>query len=166
LKYWCGTWFASRQSSRSKRPKTAHLTIRLKHVPFIESSHDLASPGIPETVRAVRGDSAKRHSDTFGAASGAVVTGVTSSGLIAAAFKAAFRLRASLAFFAARLRFAAAALAFRVAAAFTAASLRFRAAAFAFLVAAALFAAAVRFRLAAAFFAAALRSAAFFIGRF
>ena len=74
-------------------------------------------------------------------------------------------MRVSFAFFAASLRSVAAALAFLVAAALTADALRFLAAAFAFLVAAALFAVAVRFRVAAAFFAAALRSAAFFMAR-
>jgi len=121
---------------------------------------------------------------TSGALSGVVPTGGTFSG-VSAALTAAFRLRVSFAFFAASLRFraaalaffwaaaftpasrcfVAAALAFRVAAAFTADSLRFFAATFAFLVAAALLAAAVPFRLAAAFFAAALRSVAFFMTR-
>jgi hypothetical protein len=68
---------------------------------------------------------------------GVLCTGATVSGLLSAAFRATFRLRVSFAFFAASLRFLAAALAFRVAAAFSAASVRFFAAALAFLVAAA-----------------------------
>jgi len=87
------------------------------------------------------------------------------SGVAATDFAAAFRLRVSLALFAASLRFLAAAFAFRVAAAFTAAWLRFIASAFALRVAAALFAAALRFRVAAALLAAALRSVALFIAR-
>ena len=85
------------------------------------------------------GCSRKRRSisDTFGAASGVVPTGVTVSGVLPTAFRAAFRLRVSFAFFAASLRFLAAAFAFFAAAAFTPASLRFLAAALAFLVAAA-----------------------------
>jgi hypothetical protein len=96
---------------------------------------------------------------------GKVSGSIKLSGVATTDFAAAFRLRVSLAFFAASLRFLAAALAFLVAAAFTAASLRFLASAFAFLVAAALFAAALRFLVAAACFAAALRSAALFIAR-
>jgi hypothetical protein len=75
--------------------------------------------------------SEKVHSETFGATSGVVSTGIT-------VFSAAFLLRVSVAFFAASLCFLAAALVFLVAAAFTAAALRFLAAAFTFLVAAAL----------------------------
>lgn len=41
------------------------------------------------------------HSDTFGAASGVVSTGVTFSGVLPTAFTAAFRLRVSFVFFAA-----------------------------------------------------------------
>ena len=96
---------------------------------------------------------------------GLISTGIELSGVPATDFAAAFRLRVSLALFAASLRFLAATFAFRVAAAFTAAWLRFIASAFALRVAAALFAAALRFLVAAALLAAALRSVALFIAR-
>lgn len=92
-----------------------------------------------------------------------IAGGTASSGLASTGFAAALRFRVALAFTAASLRFFAAMFAFFVAAALTPASLRFLAMAFAFFVATALFAAARRFFVAAAFFAAALRSEAFFI---
>ena len=99
-----------------RRTRSGRIGTAIAIQPLSRHGHVGGLPG-------ARSGFEKGHSDTFGAASGVVSTGITFSGVLTTALTAAFRLRVSFAFFAASLRFLAAALAFLVAAAFTAASL-------------------------------------------